>query len=220
MASPTDGSVDLSSINMPTIMISSSDGNHLKARTNNGNVKLHVLKTVKVAAGYTVIPGTFYINDVVVRDNGGTSEIYVAVGLSSYRDASRTFFGEDYGLYKSIDGGNNWKKLEVYIDGTTNPIQPIDLELSTVDNTVWVSSTRDFSGNGGGGVWQSDEAGDNFTKKYQVDTEFDPGRTEIEVTSNNSIWIISSTQDSNKKYSYDLLVEMSVLTQFLFLYVF
>jgi hypothetical protein len=94
------------------------------------------------------------------------------------------------------------------------------LELSTVDNTVWVSSTRDFSGNGGGGVWQSDEAGDNFTKKYQVDTEFDPGRTEIEVTSNNSIWIISSTQDSNKKYSYDLLVEMSVLTQFLFLYVF
>ena len=29
MAAPTDGSVDLNSINMPTIMISSSDGNHL-----------------------------------------------------------------------------------------------------------------------------------------------------------------------------------------------
>ena len=197
MAAPTDGSVDLNSINMPTIMISSSDGNHLKARTNNGNVKLHVLKTVKVAAGYTVVPGTFYINDVVVRDNGGTSEVYVAVGLSGYRDASRTFFGEDYGLYKSSDGGNNWEKLEVYIEGTNNPIQPIDLEISTVDNTVWVSSTRDFSGNGGGGVWQSDDAGDNFTKKYQVDTEFDPGRTEIEVTSNNSVWIFSSTRDSD-----------------------
>ena len=36
MAAPTDGSVDLNSINIPTIMISSSDGNHLKARTNNG----------------------------------------------------------------------------------------------------------------------------------------------------------------------------------------
>ena len=59
-------------------------------------------------------------------------------------------------------------KLEVYIEGTTNPIQPIDLEISAVDNKVWVSSTRDFSGNGGGGIWQSDDAGDNFTKKYQV----------------------------------------------------
>ena len=40
------------------------------------------------------------------------------------------------------------EKLEVYIEGTTNPIQPIDLEISAVDNKVWVSSTRDFSGNG------------------------------------------------------------------------
>ena len=36
-----------------------------------------------------------------------------------------------------------------------------------------------------------------FTKKYQVDTEFDPGRTEIEVTSNNTIWFFSSTRDSD-----------------------
>ena len=198
MASPNDGSVDLSSINMPTIMISWNDGHrHLKPRTDNGTVKLHVLKTVKVAAGYTVVPGTFYINDVVVRNNNGTSEVYAAVGLSGYRDASRTFFGEDYGLYKSTDGGDSWKKLEVYIDNTNNPIQPIDLEISAVDNTVWVSSTRDFSGSGGGGIWQSDDAGDNFTKKYQVDTEFDPGRTEIEVTSNNTVWIFSSTRDSD-----------------------
>ena len=62
---------------------------------------------------------------------------------------------------------------------------------------MWVSSTRDFNGNGGGGVWQSDDSGNNFTKKYQVDIEFEPGRTEIEVTSNNTVWIFSSTRDSS-----------------------
>ena len=197
MGAPTDGSVDLNQIKIPSIMISNSDGTHLKSRLNNGTVRLSLQKTVSVASGYTIVPGTFYINDVVVRNNGGVSEVYAAVGLSSYRDASRTFFGENYGLYKSTDGGINWKKLEVYIDGTNNPIQPIDLEISSVDNTVWVSSTRDFSGNGGGGVWQSDDSGDNFTKKYQVDTEFDPGRTEIEITSANTVWVFSSTRDSD-----------------------
>ena len=113
MGAPTDGSVDLSQIKIPSIMISNSDGTHLKSRLNNGTVRLSVQKTVSVASGYTIVPGTFYINDVVVRNNGGVSEVYAAVGLSSYRDASGTFFGEDYGLYKSIDGGSNWKKLEV-----------------------------------------------------------------------------------------------------------
>ena len=198
MSAPTDGSVDLSSINIPTIMISRADGNTLRnLMKNNDNVTLSIQKTVTVASGYTIVPGSFYINDVVVRNNEGASEVYVAVGYSGYRDAPRTLFGaEDYGLYKSTDGGQNWKKLNVFIENTNNPIHPIDLELSPVDNTVWVSSTRDVSGNGGGGIWQSDSSGDNFTKKYQVDEEFDPGRTEIEVTTNNSVWIFSSTRDS------------------------
>ena len=198
MAAPTDGSVDLNSINIPTIMISKADGNNLKNLLNSGNVKLHVLKTVNVASGYTIVPGTFYINDVVVRKNGVSSEVYAAVGLSGYRDASNTLFGaEDYGLYKSTDGGIKWTKLNVTIDNSNKPINPIDIEISPADNSIWVSSTRDFSGNGGGGVWKSDESGNNFTKKYQVDIETEPGRTEIEVTANNTVWIISSTRDSD-----------------------
>ena len=67
MGAPTDGSVDLSQIKIPSIMISNSDGNHLKSRLNNGTVRLSVQKTVSVASGYRIVPGTFYINDVVVR---------------------------------------------------------------------------------------------------------------------------------------------------------
>ena len=67
---------------------------------------------MQVASGYTIVPGTFYINDVVVRNNNGVSEIYTAVGLSGNRDTASTLFGgEDYGLYKSSDGGNTWRKI-------------------------------------------------------------------------------------------------------------
>ena len=37
-------------------------------------------KTNVEVAGLTIVPGMFFINDVVVRDNNGTSEIYVAAG--------------------------------------------------------------------------------------------------------------------------------------------
>ena len=72
MAAPSDGSVDLNAINIPTIMISRADGTNLKnLLNNNDNVKLSIQKTVQVASGYTIVPGTFYINDVVVRNNNG-----------------------------------------------------------------------------------------------------------------------------------------------------
>ena len=94
------------------------------------------------------VPGTFYINDVVVRNNDGKSEIYIAAGTSSYRDASQTLFnGEDYGLYKSSDGGINWNKINVEHEGLI--VQPIDLEISN-DNLVWSSTTRDNRVDGSG----------------------------------------------------------------------
>ena len=56
-----------------------------------------------------IVPGTYYINDVVVRFNDqiGKSEVLVAAGTSSYRDASRTIFGSDsdYGFFKGREVG-------------------------------------------------------------------------------------------------------------------
>ena len=54
------------------------------------------------SAGRTVSPGIFYINDVVVRDNNGTSEVIIAAGVSTHRDDSNHLFGvDDYGIWKS-----------------------------------------------------------------------------------------------------------------------
>ena len=55
MAAPSDGSVDLNAINIPTIMISRADGTNLKnLLNNNDNVRLSIQKTVQVASGYTL----------------------------------------------------------------------------------------------------------------------------------------------------------------------
>ena len=58
----------------------------------------------------TIVPGMFFINDVVVRNNNGTSEIYVAAGsrkwdrvLGTRSDTQNTIIGSGHdGIYKSV----------------------------------------------------------------------------------------------------------------------
>ena len=77
---------DVDWINIPSISISRSDGNHLKSLINSGDVTLTIKKSSVQIQGYRIVPGTFYINDVVVRfnDQVGKSEVLVAAGTSSY----------------------------------------------------------------------------------------------------------------------------------------
>ena len=108
-------------------MISRSDGNNLKnLLENNDTVRLSIQKTVQVASGYTIVPGTFYINDVVVRNNNGTSEIYAAVGLSGNRDTASTFLEEkimDFiSLLMVVKIGKNLKFILIIQQDQYNPL--------------------------------------------------------------------------------------------------
>ena len=93
-------------IKIPSLMISTSDGTRLKNALKSQTVNVTLTEEHSTAKGTTVIPGIFYINDVVVRDNNGVSEIFIAAGTSSHRDAASHIFGaDDYGIWKSIDEG-------------------------------------------------------------------------------------------------------------------
>ena len=81
----------------------------------------------------------------------------VAAGTSSYRDASRTIFGSDsdYGFFKGTEDANEewtWERIPLYGENSNILLQPIDIEISPVDERVWVSTTR-WRGQGGGSFY-------------------------------------------------------------------
>jgi len=182
------GATDPNDVNIPAVFIRRVDGLRLKNLINQGETIISIKKTTNVASGNTVVPGTYYINDVVTRNDGGNTQIFIAAGTSLYRDAANTVFGgDDYGLFVSSDDGTTWTRINVEFDG--NLVQPIDLELAP-DNKLWLSTTRDTGGLGGGLVYLSNDDVSSFELKYQVE---EGRRTEIEVTKNNILYILAAT---------------------------
>ena len=61
------------------------------------------------------LAGIYYINDIIVWDNGNSSEVFVAVGGFVYQDAGNPYnwLGlQSAGLYRSVDGGAAWSRME------------------------------------------------------------------------------------------------------------
>ena len=127
---------DATAINIPSIFIKASDGEKLKEYVENKTTTVKIVKqTNLLVSGVTIVPGMFFINDVVVRNNNGTSEIYVAAGsrkwdrvLGTRSETQNTIIGSGHHfIYKSTDG-INWEKIELYY--------PIDENNSVHNATV------------------------------------------------------------------------------------
>ena len=141
-------------ITIPSIMISNSDGIKIIEALGNGIVNASLKESYSTAKGTTVIPGIFFINDVIVRNNNGTSEVYIAAATSRHRDAASHIFGpDDYGLWKSIDAGSTWQKIAIPIEGSTIDYQPMDFEIdpnkqiflvSLIDNNKFLYDDKHF----------------------------------------------------------------------------
>ena len=134
--------------------------------------------------------GLIYINDIVVRNNGGSSEIIFSsspgydgagwVGLSSY------------GVYKSTNGGTSFDKLDVK-NSNGDTYEVIDLEIAP-DSKVWACTTKRAYGTGGTILVSNDNV-TSFTVKHEISGG---RRTEMEVASNGNIYVLAQTSDPVK----------------------
>ena len=137
------------------------------------------------------------INDIAIKNNGGVSEIYAAVGDAfnggAYINAS------NYGLYKSINGGTTWSKLTLPTTASGNETCPMDIEIA-VGGKIWVSSTHSTTFNDGGGrIFSSTDNGATFTLKHTIVGNGGGARTEIEAsnTTADKIYVLSQLDQAD-----------------------
>ncbi|MGJ5642785.1 PA domain-containing protein [Formosa sp. S-31] len=185
-------------IQIPSVMISKAEGDKLVEALNTGQVINSTIKAVNGGDffGYYVLKGNQHVNDIVIRDNKGASEVFIAAGSTFYSDSNPiTLLGpQDYGLFKSDNEGSSWKLLGLPLTSGGNRYEPNDLELGA-DNTLWVATTRNKVYGDGGGTIFSSSNGENFNLAYS----FNARRTQIALsgTKPNKIYVLAEGPDDD-----------------------
>ncbi len=136
------------------------------------------------------LSGIYYINDIVVWDNGVSSEVFVAVGGFVYADADtpENWLGlQSAGLYRSTDGGGVWSRIEsenfnYTLSGFDFYYIPNDFEIAA-DNTLWMGTIGSAIGNSGAGLVYKSTDGSTWTLEATLDNA---NRVEIEVSHSDS----------------------------------
>ncbi|WP_445715509.1 PA domain-containing protein [Flavobacterium sp.] len=181
-------------ITIPSIMISQSDGDLLETALSSGIVSGTLNPIARGAFTGILVPGQQHINDIKVRNNGGVSEIFVAVGDTFYSAANQATYlgGPAYGLYKSTDGGASWTLLTIPLTPERNRYCPNDIEIGP-DNTIWLATTSSRLYGDGGGTIFSSVNGVDFIQRHAVPSG---RRTQIAISSTNPNKIYVLCEDS------------------------
>lgn len=109
-----------------------------------------------------------YINDIIVRDENGSSVLYVAVDIIYYSGMWHGN-GSNVGLYRSTNGGSSFSQVLPKVSGQNYPGAPSDLEIDA-DNKLWVGTRRNAGNSstdrGGGRIYYTSN-GTSFTESYK-----------------------------------------------------
>ncbi len=177
-------------------------GNGIWKSTDGGITweNVYQLRGTTSVSSNIIVPGTYFMTDIIVRDQDGDpntindSEVFAAIGGSFYSsNPLSTWVGlNDYGIYKSTDDGANWSQLTLNVDG--KPVAANDFELGT-DNTLWLSTTKNVWGKGGGRIYNSTD-GVNFTLKHSITNG---RRTEIATSklNANTLYVLGEVYTEN-----------------------
>ncbi|WP_109853030.1 fibronectin type III domain-containing protein [Aquimarina sp. AU58] len=147
------------------------------------------------------LSGIYYVNDIVAWNNTAQNrtELFVGVGAHRYGDASSpsNWLGiQSAGIYRSIDGGANWNRIEsANMQYQRNDVNyyyiPNDFEVGA-DNRLWVGTINSPLGNGGGRVFSSND-GATWTEAAASPLN-DSNRVELETSATDANKIYALTQ--------------------------
>ena len=141
----------------------------------------------------------YFINDLVVRNESGTSVVYAAVSGGYYNGVWHG--ASNSGLQRSINGGSAWSQTLPTIPGTSINYVAADIEISA-NNRLWVGTTKSPFGatdRGGGRILYSDN-GTTWTTSYAAAGIVNGyGRVEL------------ATAPSNANYVYGIIENSSVV---------
>lgn len=129
--------------------------------------------------------GFYYVNDLAVRNEGGTGVLYVGTRSNYYN--GQWHGGSFQGLQRSVNGGSSFTQVMPNIPGETFNYAVADIEIAA-NNRIWVG-TQDasFGGTdqGGGRVLYSDN-GTTWTSSYNSSSG---DRVEIACAPSNSNYV-------------------------------
>lgn len=190
-----------------TAYVGTGEGFGTNASTSRG---FGVWKTTDSGKTWNQLSSTTnwnYINDIVVRNENGSSVVYVAVDALYHVNA---WIGLSvYGLYRSTNGGTNWTNVIPNIPSQSYKFAVADIEIGA-DNRLWVGTRKcgyGISDVGGGRVLYSDN-GTNWTIAY---THTDKtGRVEVGVNAKSAGTIYALVEVGNKLDAVLLSVDKGV----------
>ncbi|WP_428743419.1 thrombospondin type 3 repeat-containing protein [Tenacibaculum sp.] len=180
-------------VSIPAVMIGKEDGDAIITAISSGTVNGTLIKTNNNATNATVVPGIQHINDIVVRNNAGVSEVYIAAGEAGYTGGV-SLGGDSIGVYKSVDG-TSFTKVNFPKTSAGNDYEPNNIEIAS-DNSVFVSTTQSYTYDDGGGAIFKSTDGNNFSLVYSVPNGL---RTEIALspTKPKTLYILSQINNDS-----------------------
>ena len=134
--------------------------------------------------------GFEYIQDLVVRNEGGNSVLYAAVVSGLYHGPHLSQPSD--GLFRSANGGETWAQVLPTITGSSAPYSPSDIELGA-DGRIFVGTRPNMDGEGGATLLYSDSGiqgswsvNESYRTLIEMDPDFPyPGRVVMAASKSN-----------------------------------
>ena len=158
-----------------------------------------IWKTTNGGSTWAQITSTavfYYINDIVVRNESGTSVIYAAVDAGSYGGVWSGLTAT--GLQRSINGGSTWTQVLPVVPSTTNNFVASDIEISA-NNRIWIGTKANpfSSTDRGGGRILTSLNGTTWTISNTTTVTNGKGRVELACAPSDSNYVYAIVENNN-----------------------